>query len=66
MKRRKQKLKFEIPAPFDWESPLFIQTSLQMLEDSAQHSLYQENTEAEQRPFAAELKAWIEKWNYSQ
>jgi len=48
---------------FDWESHLFLKRSLQILEESSSHALYQENTESEQRPFALELKDWIEKWN---
>jgi len=50
---------------FDWESPLFLMKSLQILEESREHSLYHEDTESEQRPFALELKGWIEKWNYN-
>ena len=63
MKRKTPKIKFELPYQFDWESPHFFKESFQILEESEQHTLFQEQTEAEQRSFSQELELWIEKWN---
>lgn len=65
MKKRTPKIKFEIPPQFDWEGAPFLKKSFQILEESAGHSLFQEETEVERRAFAQELQLWIDRWKHN-
>ena len=64
MKKKSPKVKFEIPPQFDWEGTPFFKKSFQILEESASHALFQEETEVERRSFSQELKLWMDKWKH--